>query len=148
MWSRIEGDIGVGYALFSKCRTVDDSTTGEEYFAYKGDGDWGVATNQIQIAVRGTPYDRAVVGGTVTSGTWFHVAMTYDTTNLIGYFNGVQYAIDSNIGVPTNSFYPLRFGSLRKSGRLVGSIDNVRFYSVALPSNAVNAIYNLGRTAP
>lgn len=150
MWARIEGDIGVGYSLFSKCRTADDEPTGEEYFAYKGDGNWGVATNQITSVIRGLPPDGdgVVVGGAVAPGTWFHVAMTYDTTNLIGYFNGVQYAMDDEIGNPTNSFYPLRFGSLRKSRRLVGSIDNVRFYSVAIPSNAVNAIYKLGRTAP
>ena len=149
MWARIEGNMGVAHPLFSKCRTADDDTTGEEYFSYKGDGMWGVATNQVTSAIRGSgSVDGAVIGGAVESGTWYHVAMTYDTTNLIGYFNGVQYAIRSDFGVPTNSFYPLRFGSQRKSGRLVGSIDNVRFYSVAIPSNAVKAIYDLGRTAP
>jgi len=152
MWARIEGDMGVSHPLFSKCRTVDDSITGEEYFAYKGYGAWGVATNQITSVIRGrsssSDDNGNVVGGAVAPGTWFHVAMTYDTTNLIGYFNGVQYAMDDEIGNPTNSFHPLRFGSLRNTGRLVGSIDNVRFYSVAIPSNAVYAIYNLGRTAP
>lgn len=150
MWWKCDGSMSVVQPLYSKCRTADDFTTGEEYFAYKGDGAYGVATNQIKLEIRGLPPDGdgKVVGGAVAPGTWFHVAMTYDTTNLIGYFDGVQYAINSNFGVPTNSFYPLRFGSLRKSGRLVGSIDNVRFYSIAIPSNAVNAIYNLGRTAP
>jgi hypothetical protein len=136
MWARIEGDMGVAHPLFSKCRTVDDELAGEEYLAYKGDGSWYVATNQVTSVIRGLVGggDGNVIGGAVAPGTWFHVAMTYDTTNLIGYFNGVQYAMDDKIGNPTNSFYPLRFGSLRKSRRLVGSIDNVRFYSVAIPS--------------
>ena len=145
MWWKCDGSMAAAQSLFSKCRTGDDSTEGEEYFSVKGDGNWGVATNQITTAVRPSGI---ATGGQVASGTWHHVAMTFDTTNLIGYFDGKQCAIDSDLSGVTNSFYPLRFGSLRKSGRLVGSIDNVRFYSVAIPSNAVNAIYNLGRTAP
>ena len=145
MWWKCDGSMAAAQPLFSKCRTNDDLLTGEEYFSYKGDGLWGVATNQIGTTVRP---NGIATGGQVASGTWHHVAMTFDTTNLIGYFDGEQYALDSSVGSTPNSFYPLRFGSLRKSGRLVGSIDNVRFYSTAVPSNVVNAIYNSGRTAP
>lgn len=145
LWWKCDGSMSAVHPLYSKCRTVDDSTIGEEYFAYKGDGSWGVATNQLTFAVRP---DGVVIGGTMTSGTWHHVAMTYDRTNLTVYLDGVLVATDTTVGAATNTFCPLRFGSLRKPARLVGSIDNVRFYSVAIPSNAVNAIYNLGRTAP
>jgi len=76
---------------------------------------------------------------------WTHMAVTYDNTLLTIYLNGVlQASTPFNVGGENTC--PLKFGaagtSCPSSGRLIGFMDEVRFWNIARDSNQISAYYN------
>ena len=78
----------------------------------------------------------------IPTGSWSHVAGTFDGTTLTIYINGVQSGTLSYTGAITTSNYNLNIGSVpytTQGGRLFnGIIDQVEVWNVALTSAQVN----------
>jgi hypothetical protein len=85
---------------------------------------------------------------TVDLNTWYHVAMTYDHTNLTLYVNGVadgSAAVEGNLLTSTE---PLRLGGSYSGGwgnyKFAGLIDEPTIYRRALTSTEITALYSAG----
>jgi hypothetical protein len=65
---------------------------------------------------------------------WTHVALSYDTSNLHIYFNGIEVARRAVSGTMVSSSFPLVFGRY-----LSGSLDEVRVYRRALSAGEIAA---------
>lgn len=118
-------------------------------------GGWHVSIMEIVSGVMkvgyytGTFY--SINLSTLTSGTWYCVAMTYSASSLIGYVNGVQINTGSatkawpgtvfnhNIGVSESS----NFGSGAYFG---GSIGRVGMYSRALSGSELLSNFNVTKS--
>ncbi len=104
-------------------------------------------SNQLimTLATTGTSPGSFATGGTVAVGGWNHVCLTYNGSNVTGYWNGTQY------GSPTAAT-----GSLKYTGRFRlgdgfatssnatgwnGAVDDVRVYSRALAASDVASLY-------
>ncbi|HEV2695086.1 MAG TPA: LamG domain-containing protein, partial [Verrucomicrobiae bacterium] len=84
----------------------------------------------------------------IQSNTWYHVAETYDGTNLILYVNG---NVDGKMAVSgpiITTTEPLRLGGGADPGcpayYFNGMMDEVSIYNRALSSNQIAAIYQAG----
>jgi chitodextrinase len=82
--------------------------------------------------------------GTIATGAWNHVAITYDGTILRLYLNG-QPDGSSSVGKPEPELSGMRVG-IDKSGstKFDGMIDDVRIYNRALSGSEILNLYNSG----
>ena len=81
------------------------------------------------------------------TGTWTHLAATYDSATLRIYMNGTQIASTQTSGAITNSSAPLRIGGNAIWGEyFFGIIDEVRVYNRALSAAQLTA--DMARPAP
>ncbi len=90
----------------------------------------------------------SITGSTLLStGTWYHVVLTYDGSNVRLYVNGVQDGSAAATGTITTSTADLLFGSQYTSGggKFTGTLDDVRIYNRALSSSEINDQYLAGR---
>ncbi|PWU09492.1 MAG: hypothetical protein C5B50_27325 [Verrucomicrobia bacterium] len=84
--------------------------------------------------------------GNMRSNTWYHVAVTFNGANAIGYINGQQVAT----GTATGGYVPSTGGGLsignRSDGGFVfqGYMDEVAFYSNVLSGSDILAHYMAG----
>jgi hypothetical protein len=92
---------------------------------------------EMQVSINGTWY--TITSGQFAYGPWYHVAGTYDGSNMRVYVNGAQAAstpltgnIDpSETGTTGTIIKPLRIGSVDGSGdTFVGNISEVRVSSI------------------
>ena len=85
---------------------------------------------------------------TVQLNTWYHVAMTYDGTNLLLYVNGIADAGTAATGSIVTSTEPLRIGGSYSGGwgnyKFAGLIDEPTVYNRALTATEVSALYAAG----
>jgi hypothetical protein len=87
---------------------------------------------------------------TVALNTWYHVAMTYDGTDLTLYVNGVLDGLETLVtGGPTiTTTQPVRIGGGAPPGNIEyffpGLIDEPTIYKVALTGTEISAIYSAG----
>ena len=90
----------------------------------------------------------SVTGSTqLSTATWYHVALTYDGSNVRLYVNGVQDGSTAATGTITASTADLLFGSQYTSagGKFTGTLDDVRIYNRALTSSEILDQYLAGR---
>ena len=84
----------------------------------------------------------------VQLNTWYHVAMTYDGTNLLLYVNGIADAGLAASGSIVTSTEPLRIGGSYSGGwgnyKFAGLIDEPTVYNRALTATEVSALYAAG----
>lgn len=83
------------------------------------------------------------------TGTWIHICVTYDGTNVKGYINGTDHTVSgtrSFVGLGSHpltiGFYYNGWGSTTRS--LNGKIDEVGTWTRALSSSEVSELYNSG----
>ena len=85
---------------------------------------------------------------TVPLNTWTHFAMTYDQTNLILYFNGVEEARGAASGPLIVTTQPVRIGGGSPDGTppyyLPGLVDEPDIFNRALSATEIKAIYDAG----
>jgi hypothetical protein len=87
---------------------------------------------------------------TMATGVWYHVAMTYDGTNLLGYVNGVLDGSMAISGTLRTTIYGLRIGAYAPVNGVVdkcffpGKIDELSLYNRALSPNEIATIYSVG----
>ncbi len=80
--------------------------------------------------------------GTTSTGTWVHLALTHDGSNLIYYINGSEVRREVSTTDFTSNGNVLKIGG--EGNYFDGAIDDVRIYTRALSAAEVQDIYNLG----
>jgi len=76
----------------------------------------------------------------ISTETWYHLALVYDGTNLIVYINGIEAGSTSASGQITNESVPLKVGRLvfqTTNFDLDGQADEVGLWSVALTAEQI-----------
>ena len=109
------------------------------------------SANRVRVHVWNTNGTATWFDGntTVLNNTWYHVAMTYNRTNLILYVNGAQDgSVNATHQIRTGT-EPLRIGSSAPSPggapyTFSGIIDEAALYSRALTPSEVSALYAAG----
>ncbi|MEN3283116.1 MAG: hypothetical protein V7607_4256 [Solirubrobacteraceae bacterium] len=106
----------------------------------------GFSTNQLVFSVTTTSNTTYTVTQTLTSGTKYHVAATYNGSTMRIYVNGVEVGSgQSKTGNLRNSAQPLRIGAYWSQDYWDGAIDEAAVYSTALPVATLLAHYNNGK---
>jgi hypothetical protein len=108
------------------------------------------STTNYQFYVRNTNvlsfYDGArLVNDSValTSGSWIHVAVVVNGSNLTFYRNGSASATGSGVSVSSNTV-DLTVGEILGSNFLNGKVDECAVFDSALSASDITAIYNSG----
>ena len=90
---------------------------------------------------------RASTGTSLSNGVWYHVVGTYDaalgSANIKIYLNGVHSGSGDTKVAVTQSGRPISVGALYTDD-MVGFVDEVAFWPIALSAQNVLAIYNGG----
>lgn len=95
-----------------------------------------------------TETETATTSTTLSANTWYHLAVTYDTTNVIIYIDGAEdtsTAVSGNMDTNAND---VLMGALASgSENFDGIIDSVKIYSSALTAANISANYNAEKGA-
>ncbi len=95
-----------------------------------------LAGNGITFQAYGNDIYAPVSGG-VTLNVWHHLAITFELSGVIIYYDGVQIGSGSRV-LNTGS-------SAFKLGNMQGDFDNLQIYNTALTAAQISAIYNADR---
>jgi len=122
-------------------------------------------TNDIEVYVQAASDDLIVAhnrdnGGAFDfvgfedppNGTWFHLAVTYDGTDMVAYYDGVAAAVTQNttaMAAPDDTNEDWWIGKVDHTdfggiNLLTGRLDDVRIYDVALTAEQVQTLFNGG----
>ncbi|KAH8050224.1 hypothetical protein JL720_15415 [Aureococcus anophagefferens] len=134
LWARID-DWNGGF-LFEY---GSDSADGASFGLAAGD-----AEGNVTISLSGA-YETVVtvLGNTsyIDWGDWHHYCLTYDGTDVVGYFDGLAEA-DAPASLDTATTYGLRVGAdMYGSNMLAGAIDELYVYTSALDREAISVLY-------
>ena len=88
------------------------------------------------------------ISGTYSAGTWYHLAVTFNSSSIIGYLNGVAATPKTTLTTGI-SFAGLRLGTYVNSfndnsgfNPADCTIDDLRIYNTALSAAQVQSVYN------
>ena len=130
---------------FGKFQTIFNNN---QFFLRKDSRSEG---NRLSIFVKltdGTVEPRASSRTVPTSGTWNHVAGTWDGTQLRIYVNGILEGSSTRRGALTSRTVEARIGRGQQLGTegnpFSGLIDEVEIFDRALSADVIKAIYNTG----
>jgi hypothetical protein len=89
--------------------------------------------------------NHTITQGSVTAGTWTHLAMTYsvETTEMLMYINGEQVAKLSNGGNPigdTNNQMIIGASPWGKDWPSAGIFDEIKLYNVAFDADQIKTM--------
>jgi hypothetical protein len=160
--TNLDGFNNFTLSLWVQPRTTLTAGTGRQDFLYKGiavtgGAPWAVMYNdgndgritcsvvgQSDIILNGwTEYYTALTGG-----EWYHIAITYDGTDMVMYFNGNDegtYVPRNLSGQIVDNANKLRIGA-RTDNRYFfdGAMDEVRIYNRTLTSDEIYKLYQQG----
>jgi PKD repeat protein len=106
----------------------------------------GFTTNQLEFSITTTSNTTYTATQTLTSGTKYYIAATYDGSRMRIYVNGVALGSgQAKTGNIRNSAQPLRIGSFWTSDFWDGAIDEAAVYSTALSATTITAHYDNGK---
>ena len=79
----------------------------------------------------------------LTLNNWYHLTVVWNGTNMIGYVNGSQSAVSTQLTSPGNPAYDLFIGRVTDTSLydFNGAIDDVRIYNRALTAEDIQKIY-------
>ena len=118
--------------------------------AQSGTG-WGamirkLSTNAVQWNMKiGGIEDRVVTSvSTLSTGVWYHLALTYNGSVMTGYINGVPDGSSLSVSGTINwdAAYNTLIGSGQGSSFMNGTIDEVRIYNRSLSLQEIQEHYN------
>ena len=141
---------GLTIALWMK---ADDFDVNDARFVSKatgvneGDHYWMVSTIngtalRFRLKAGGSTTTLASSTGQISAGTWYHIAVTYDGSQMRIYKNGTQIASVAKTGtINTSSSVPAALGNQPQGGRAFdGLLDDVRIYNRALSQAEIQAL--------
>jgi len=102
-------------------------------------------TNIIEFSVgNGTQQRFWSANGSITPGSWHHVAMTLSGGTLRGYINSIEVGSLTGIGAITANGIDLAIGAYRDGNAefFKGVIDDVRIYDRALTADEIETNFN------
>ena len=106
----------------------------------------GLTTNQLMFSVTTSTNTDYTVTQTLTSGTNYYIAATYNGSTMRIYVNGVEVGSgQSKTGNLRNSAQPLRIGAFWTQDYWDGAIDEAAVYGTAVPAATLLAHYNNGK---
>lgn len=95
-------------------------------------------------------YQKSVTATDIEDDNWHHIAMTWDGTNVVGYYDGGATSAYTPGASPGNNDFAVTIGA-RGDGNWAnpddvwdGEIDEVGFFNVALTADNVTYLYNGG----
>jgi hypothetical protein len=98
---------------------------------YKGDG----SLNYIPVTIPAAPF----------VGSWNHLAINWDTSNIRVFVNGVQVGSGTYAFVRQDTNYPVTFGkNISPNPSFSGKLDEVSFYSRDLSASEIQSVYHAG----
>jgi hypothetical protein len=130
---------------------------------FPGNGGYAIVSNSntatngyLLYQATGPPYNRVITFVYTTSiagiqsttllntGTWYHLALTYNGSNISFYLNGVLDNSTNQTGTIKPSTNPFLIGSTYSTGgaKFNGSISEVKIWNRALSATEVKALYN------
>jgi hypothetical protein len=134
---------------------VGDSNANTVFRIVRGGG----GALEVTLTSTGTDILKlATPNSSVGSGSWTHIALTQNATSAAWYVNGATVGVTLNAGTSSNWFNDLpdsgaldtaligarEFNSGGKSNFFDGKIDDFRYYSTAVTSDEIAAIYAEG----
>ncbi|MBI5954465.1 MAG: LamG domain-containing protein [Chloroflexi bacterium] len=142
LWVKLNTEVGVGaeYSFVSSEDTTNDILKQINY--YETGGTRRVAFRRWR---QGIAADEVTYDVTLGTSNWSHFVVTYDATNLRGYYNGSLVAgptafSGDGSGVATAQ---TNIGSYRNSSNYSSVlIDDVAFFNDALTAGEVTTLYN------
>lgn len=82
----------------------------------------------------------------IATGTWYHVAITFDGTTMRAYVNGAASGTKAESGTMFNSTAPIEIGARNNAHFFDGTIDEVRFWNRALSVTEISN--NMNKQVP
>ncbi|MDW3194901.1 MAG: LamG-like jellyroll fold domain-containing protein [Cytophagales bacterium] len=123
--------------LFSPTSTLTSADAREDLFYYSTGGRPHITFNRqgngsigIHTDIGGSQQDITTTTTTWTSGTWYHIAFSYDGTAVRAYVNGTE-ENSLNVSEASNAASTLNIGSAGSTNYFAGQMDEVRIWSVA-----------------
>jgi hypothetical protein len=104
-------------------------------------------TMHAALSSNGTGFTECIAGTTLSTGTWYHVAMVYNDTDIRIYLNGSLDSATHNPETYSSGLYDSALDfRIGRSGSdyLVGNVDDVAVFDDALSPSEVTEIYNYG----
>lgn len=100
-------------------------------------------TNEVRAVIRGT---QSVIASSAADGRWHHVAVTWDGTTAIGYFDGGA-PVTLTAGAAALQVYNVTIGTQANAVNTfyAGSIDEVRVSNIARRADEISEAFRLGR---
>lgn len=122
----------------------DSGTKVNEMILYKNNsGTLEIYYNRLRAGIAN---DGFFYTKTLTTGTWYHVAMTYDGSTITGYLNGVSVGTSSSSGNGTDAGYydgvKIGVNHAADADWMTGLIDEAGIWSRALTAEEVAQLYN------
>ena len=116
--------------------------------------DWMLSVRSGQLcpaATVGGVWQGGNCASTLATGVWYHVAMTFDGSNLRGYVNGALDGTFAMSGTVQATDYGLRIGAYvpvngmpANKAYFPGKVDELSAYNRALSASEIAAIYTAG----
>ena len=78
----------------------------------------------------------------LSTGTWYHIVMTYDGSEFTLYIDGSLDKAVSETGTPETNSEPLYIGDFPDYSGMNGQLDDVRIYNRALSESEVQELYD------
>ncbi len=100
----------------------------------------GVCGTTLRSYIKGTA--SRIDGGTVPANDWVHVAVTYDGVNRKHYIDGELVKTNAETGPMTTNSSNVRLDNDVNYNFSYGSLDEVRFWNVALTQDQIRANIN------
>ncbi|MCK5016514.1 MAG: LamG domain-containing protein, partial [Candidatus Peribacteraceae bacterium] len=97
-------------------------------------------TNSDFTVIRGDPIGSVIVLNDAPSNNWYHITMTWNETDLVGYLNGIQIGTDGYTN-PSPACGNVVIGSQGYGKTFNGTIDEVQVYNISLSAEQIYQLY-------
>lgn len=142
LWVKLRTEISSGSYFLFNLREATNSTKTVIFYDYNS------GTRQLIFRREKDNVGADSLTYTITLGTdnWYHLVYTYDTTNIIGYINGVAVGSPTAAsGNGTGGANEFKLGSDTSGSFTSAYMDEVGIWSRALTADEVSQLYNSNR---